>query len=345
MMGREINDFLSYVTVKKGLAENSIKHCRIRVGIFYKWLDENSKDINKQSVEEFVLYLKDVKRLRNNSLNTYLFALRMLRDYSKDRGFSYDFLDGFQSFKKDKPVIAILTPEEIDLLLKSEVRYGSNSHTPYDAERSKAANQRYGALTHFLAMTGCRLAEATNLKRKYIDFATGSVTFVETKNKEYRRVFIGQPLLGLLYDLTYEKNDNEYIFTNDMGKPIVPTNYQLYLQRLTKVTGIKKRVHPHIFRHSMATQLLMEGVDVSMVATILGHKDIQTTFSNYVHLADQTIRKAQLRHPLMRRGMKPQELIDYMKDVIENSMIKDERFDVRMETSGEGIRFQMVQRH
>lgn len=337
----DIQDFLSFVTVKKGLAKNSIKHCKIRVAIYLDWVRINEKEVSKKSVEEFLLYLREEKRLNNNSLNTYIFAFRMLKDYCLDRDLPSNFLDGLKSFKKVKPVITILTLEEIDKLLSAEVEYGSNGNTKYDHERSRRANKRYGILTRFLALTGCRLSEATDLKKKYIDFGMGTVTFIETKNREYRHVFIGQPLLNQLYELVLNKDDDEYVFTNDLGKQIIPTNYGFYLQKLTKAAGIKKRVHPHVFRHSMATQLLMEGVDVTMVATLLGHKDIQTTFDNYVHLADTTIKKAQFKHPLLRKSLSTKEILTMAKETIEKIGLDDDRFEIQLGLSNDAINFSM----
>ncbi len=116
----------------------------------------------------------------------------------------------------------------------------------------------------------------------------------------------------------------------------------LYLSRLKKEAGISKRLHPHIFRHSMATQLLMEGVDVSMVATILGHKDIQTTFNNYVHLADTTIRKAQFRHPLLRKSLSIKDVIQFVTELLDDSVMKDERFRVTKTTTDKGVSFSML---
>ncbi len=118
----EIRDFLSYITVKKGLADNSVKCCRIRISLFSDWLNDKKKEISKQSVEEYFYHLKEERRLKNNSLNTYLFTLRMYRDYCLDRNYPADFLDGFASFKKEKPVITILTPSEVEKLINTEVK-------------------------------------------------------------------------------------------------------------------------------------------------------------------------------------------------------------------------------
>src|SRR5690242_16995655 len=113
-------DFLSFITVKKGLSTQSIRHCRIRIRKINEFLLTN--DLIKERIELFFLELKD-KGLKNNTLNTYYFVLRQLRDYCSDRGLPSNFLDGFKSFKKGKPDIIIFTLEEIDRLLNTHLDY------------------------------------------------------------------------------------------------------------------------------------------------------------------------------------------------------------------------------
>lgn len=77
-----------------------------------------------------------------------------------------------------------------------------------------------------------------------------------------------------------------------------------------------------------------------MVAAILGHKDIQTTYDNYVHLADDTLRKALYRHPLIRKNIEPKEIIKMMRELITSFKIDtDERFTFRFEEGPNSLAF------
>ena len=326
-----IADFLTYVAVKKGLAKNSQKHCRIRIKILDDYLDNNKKDLSQQSIEEFFYFLLKEKQLSNNSLNTYYFVVRHYQDYLKERGNSIDILGNLKSFRKTKPLITILTPDEIELLLNTTVSYGSFRGKNSTVE----LNQNFGAMTMFLAHTGCRFSEAATLKIKYLDIAGKVATFIETKNKEFRRTFIDDELLALLKELVLLKGDDELVFNNSVNKQVNPQDYATYLAKLKIKCGIKKRIHPHIFRHSFATQLLMSGADVTNVAKLLGHKDIQTTYNSYVHLADQALKQAQFMHPLLRKGMKPEEIIKQIKEAIMKCGVDDDRF--RYEITDKGV--------
>jgi hypothetical protein len=75
-----------------------------------------------------------------------------------------------------------------------------------------------------------------------------------------------------------------------------------------------------------------------MVATLIGHKDIQTTYSTYVHLADETLRKSANKHPLMRGNTKPKEMLDELSSMIKRLGIeKDNRFNYSLNESNNSL--------
>lgn len=97
-------DFVSFITIKQNLATESIRHCLIRFRVLKKWFGD--RELTKENVEKFFLEYKEMGR-KNNSLNTYRFVFRQLRDYCKDRGLPADFFEGFKSYKKTKADIII----------------------------------------------------------------------------------------------------------------------------------------------------------------------------------------------------------------------------------------------
>ncbi len=121
-------DFKSFISIKLGLSEGSIKNCMIRLRIINEWFTD--KDLSKENVEQFLLELK-TRGLKNNSLNTYQFAFRHIASFCKDRGLPSDFFDGFKAFKKTKADIIIFTLEEIEQILKH--------HLPMESSGGKIA--------------------------------------------------------------------------------------------------------------------------------------------------------------------------------------------------------------
>ena len=332
-------DFIRYITVKKGLSPNSIRLCKVRFAIVDRWLNIHKKELNKESVEEFFYYLQKQRGLNNNSLNTYHFTLRYMQDYLLDRGIENRFFDSFPAFPKEKPTIIIMTPEEIERIINTPLTYGRFYKMPAE-EVTKKLDFKNRTAVMFLAYTGCRYDELASLKVKLLDLSAGKATFVQTKNKDIRHAHITEPLVSRLKQLVEGRGQEDLVFTSLTGGKLHPQDFIKDLKRRVRVAGVTKRVHPHLFRHSFCTHLLMAGVDITLVASIIGHKDIQTTYENYVHLADDSLKKATYRHPLVRKNIDPREIIKMLEEMIDGFKIDtDERFNYKFEKGPNSLSF------
>ena len=327
-------DFKSFISIKQGLGEQSIRHCAIRIRLVNKWFAD--KELSKENVEKYFMQLKG-NGLKNNTLNTYYFVFRQLKEYCMDRGFPSDFLDGFKSFKKTQPDIIIFTEEEIEKLLSTHLTYGKL----YGKDCS-FLDFRYLAFTQFLAFTGCRYSEAADLQIKRLDISAGKAMFINTKTNENRTVYFTEPLSSNLKVLIDGRNPNDYVFRNSKEKQIHVQDYSNDLKKRAVAAGITKRTFPHNLRHSYITHMLEADVPITEVASLAGHKDIQTTYSTYMHLADKTLQKAAMRHPLVRKNVDPKEIIKTIRESIENFHLGDDvRFDYKISEEGNMLQFQL----
>lgn len=92
-------------------------------------------------------------------------------------------------------------------------------------------------------------------------------------------------ILRKYYELNEEKISKcGYFFINQRGERFSEQSIRLMLKRYTHLAGIDRNITPHMFRHSFATYLIEEGVDISCVQQILGHSSIRTT-QIYIHVA------------------------------------------------------------
>lgn len=325
-------DFKTFITIKLGLAPESIRHCMSRFGIISKWFAD--KELTKENVELFFLELKNSGR-NNNTLNTYQFAFRQLVLYCKDRNLPSEFFDGFKSFKKVKPDIVIFTPEEIEKIISTPLSYGK-----YRGVDCSFLDFRFRAMTMFLAYTGCRYSEAAELTVEHVDISAGKATFVNTKTNQNRTAYFREPLASKIKELIKDRMPKERVFRNSMEKLVHVTDFSQDLKRRAVEAGVAKRVFPHNFRHSYITHMLEAGVPITEVATLVGHKDIQTTYSTYMHLADKTLQRAALRHPAVRKNVDPKEIIKEVKGILENLHFEnDQRFNYSIQESENGIEF------
>ena len=195
----------------------------------------------------------------------------------------------------------------------------------------------------FLAYTGCRYGEAANLRVKRLDISAGRATFIETKTNENRSIFFAEPLKSKLKQLVEGKSPNDFVFRNTKEKQIHVQDYSEDLKKRAVAAGVTKRTFPHNFRHSYITHILQPGVPITEVASLAGHKDIQTTYETYMHLADKTIRNAAMRHPLVRRNVDPHEIINTVKERLEDFHLdNDKRFDYKIMKSSRGLTFELL---
>lgn len=321
----DTEDFCSFITIKEGLEASSVRQCTSRLGIFNEWLASSGQDLTKQAIEIFFSELKN-KGLKNNSLNSYHFFFRHLVSYFKDRGLDSNFFEGFKSFKKLKSDIVIFTLEEIEKILNTTLTYGA-----FRGKDSNFLDFRYRTMTMFLAYTGCRYSEAAELTVKHLDISAGKAQFINTKTNENRTVYFVEPLKNNLRLLAQGRGLDDRVFRNSIEKVVHVTEYSQDLKKRARKAGITKRVFPHNFRHSYITHMLEAAVPITEVATLVGHKDIQTTYSTYMHLADKTLEKAALRHPILLKSVDPQLIIKSIKEDLKKYQLEnDKRFEFKI---------------
>lgn len=330
-------DFVQYLTIKRKLAPRSVKAYRIRFSVVMRWLTENKLELDKYSLEKFLFELKE-KGLSNAALNTYIQAFGHLDKFCKDRGLPNGFTEGLENLPKTHPEIIILSIEEIHKLINVKMEYKHrNCIQNFDLDK------QYRTLTNFIAQTGCRFEEAASLKIKRIDVANGRATFVNTKNKDNRYAYFNGPIKEDLEYLIKDRKPDDLVFTNSKGEHVKPGDYNDDLRVRAKKAGVTKYVHAHLLRHSFATHLLMSGVDISIVATLLGHRDVRTTFETYVHLADETLRKASMRNPLLRQYVQPSEIMKTIKDTLEGFHLQDDpRFKISLLQEDNKLKIELV---
>jgi len=307
---------LSFLTIRLALSKNSIRHVLSRVHIYEAWLDGQIPA--PELAEKFLFELQPDHN--NNTLNTYIFSFRCYDKFLTAHKLpGAGFSERLNSLPKYKPPIEILTYDEIKKLLCTNVEYGK--FRGLDCSR---LNGLYLTLTRFLAVTGCRYNEARSLKVRYVDLIEGKVTFIETKNKDWRFQWIKEPLISELNDLIEDKNQDDYVFTTMMGNPVPPQNYLEDLKLRTKQAGIKKRVHPHLFRHSYATDLYWNGVGIGEIMELLGHRDIKTTMG-YIHNYRDQLIEAASNHSLYTQNLSVPEALKIIEGKIDR--LKIDRFN------------------
>ena len=175
----------------------------------------------------------------------------------------------------------ILAREEIDRLINAN---GRRSPTGI----------RNKALVVLLWRCGLRIAEALALQPKDVDFQAGTIRVLHGKGDKARTVGIDAQALAIL-DRWLDRrtklgcNGKEPLFCTLQGKPVQSRYVRQLMQRLGKKAGIDKRVHAHGLRHTHASELRQEGVDIGIISKQLGHANIATTARYLDHVSPTAV--------------------------------------------------------
>ena len=143
------------------------------------------------------------------------------------------------------------------------------------------ATLRNAAIIELLFATGLRVSELCSLNAQHIDFGNGSIRIMGKGSKE-RMLQIGNTEVLAILRRYAEKNEahigkNGYFFVNRLSSRISEQSVRFLIKRLCAKAAIERNITPHMFRHSFATLLLEEDVDIRYIQRMLGHSSILTT--------------------------------------------------------------------
>lgn len=227
-------------------------------------------EVSREEIRAYVELLG--QRGRSASwLRTQLAALVFL--YRKTLGRPNDV--SFLCWPKQRaPLPVVLSVEEVQALLRA------------------LTHRRYQAIAMVLYGAGLRVAEALALEVTDIDGARGVLHVRHGKGDRARQAKLSSTLYAWLRRYWAEERPaRPYLFaTPRTGRPPLAESVCRALEQAAEQAGIKKRVTPHVLRHSFATHLLDAGTDVRVIQVMLGHRSLQTT-ARYTQVSTALLRE------------------------------------------------------
>jgi integrase/recombinase XerD len=291
---RYIKDFVSYLKIEKGLAENSILAYQNDVAKLCDFAVSNQKsptEINYNDLKQFIAELFDLglsarSQARIISGIKQFYAFLLLENEISD-----DPSELLEQPKIGRKLPEILTIEEIDALLAV-------------IDLSKNEGHRNRAIIETLYSCGLRVSELINLRFSDLYFDEGFIRVIGKGNKE--RLVPVSPQVQKEIELynnhirrhqEITKGHENIVFLNRRGSQLTRVMIFTIIKELAKSIGLKKTISPHTFRHSFATHLIEGGANLRAIQDMLGHESITTT-EIYTHLDQRFLREAILSfHP------------------------------------------------
>ena len=221
---------------------------------YFTFKKEKFETLNQDNIRDFLM-LCDQKGVSAQSRNLFLGAIKF---YYRNVTKSNQKIE-IASAKKPKGLPIVLSRSEVDKILSS------------------VKNHKHKLLLSLSYGAGLRVSEAVALKVKDMDFNEMTIHIKSAKGQKDRISVLPEKLINDLKSLTAGKSNNDYIFASERGGKLTTRTAQKIFENALRTSDVKKDATFHSLRHSFATHLLENGVDVRYVQELLGHQNIRTT--------------------------------------------------------------------
>lgn len=285
MLKRLLKEFEYYLRITKGLSPNTIKSYITDLDEYVFFLTKNYaiKDpntISKQHIRNFIGRLKR-KHNTNSSISRKVSAIRSFHKYLLlEKVVDSNVATGISLPKKEKKLPITLSVDEVEALILA-----SEGFEPLELRNKAMLELLYGC--------GLRVSELIALRLGDLHLNMGFINVTGKGNKE-RIVPIGEEAQHAMKRYLEEgrvqlkKVPGDIVFVNVRGNELSRVGLYKTLKKLAFKAGIMKEISPHTLRHSYASHLLENGVNLRTVQELLGHEDISTT-QIYTHISKKQL--------------------------------------------------------
>lgn len=273
---------------------STVKSYATFVELFLKYFDSTPlTEMNNRSVE---LFAEGVLAKKNYSISSHRQAINALKHFFTLNSHLGVCVEGISTPRKDRKLPDVLSTEEVISILQA------------------TRNIKHRAVLALIYSSGLRIGEVLKLELKDVDLERKSVYVKSGKGRKDRHTTLGQSIQPLLVNYIRTYKPERFLFEGDTGVAYSASSVRAFLKRSCRLAKLIKKVTPHTLRHSFATHLLENGVDIRYIQELLGHSRPETTMI-YTHVTERNINTIQnpldvavTKHKQLTKGYKNTEL-------------------------------------
>jgi site-specific recombinase XerD len=294
-------DYLDYLEIEKGLSSKTQENYSRFLNKFFNWLNDNNLDkltpkkLDAKHVWKYKVFLsrhidpRTKNTLKKSTQNYYLIALRSLLDFFVERNIESLSPTAIKLAKdKSQKQVKFLTLKQLKILLEAP-------------DTGNIIGLRDKAILEVLFSTGLRVAELVRLDAESLKMPKSPKEMelsVLGKGRKVRTVYFSARAVKHLKNYLDKRSDiDEAMFVNykrgadnnGESRRLTTKSIENIVKKYTHIAGLSVDATPHTLRHSFATDLLSQGVDLRLVQEFLGHQNIATT-QIYTHVTNKQLR-------------------------------------------------------
>lgn len=254
----------------RDLTRNTARNYSSFLKQYLKWIDSNlskkPEEVSFEEIRTYLLYLKNIKKLSNRSINAHISQLRFFHLFVLNKSWC----------KYQIPFMKITTYLPT-ILTQKEVCHFIDSMT----------NLKHKTYVALLYSAGLRVSELRHLRYEDVDRKSMRLYIRNTKSRSDRYAILSENALQILTAYWYAfDRPKEWLFPGrNPVKPIASFTINKVVKNHASSLDFPPNITPHTFRHAFGTHLYEQGTDLLMIQKLLGHKSINST-TIYVHLSN-----------------------------------------------------------
>lgn len=278
--------YFEYCQFQKKLDKKTIKAYKIDINQFFNYLEDlNFYSINRSTIENYIEYMS-----KNFKVSSTKRKFASIKTY-----FAYlEYMELISSNPFDK--IRLRLQEEntlprifqLDTLEKILFESYKQSKDKFLTDYQKFVTSRNTAILELLFSTGIRVSELCDLTLEHTDLVNQQILIKGKGSKERILYLSSKDVVTSLkkYILLRNKRNSfsNNFFINKNNERLSEQSVRTIICNTVENSGLSLHITPHMFRHTLATTLLDEGVDCRYIQNILGHSSIKTT-ERYTHVS------------------------------------------------------------